>query len=725
VGRVTRALARLVLVSTAALALAGAAAPSAGATPVLGQLQGLPGCWSETGSGGDCTDGHDLLGALAAVVSPDGANVYVASGTSVAVNSYSRDPATGALAQLPGTDGCISQDGSGGACQDGHGFASFNHMVISPDGRNVYATSFFGSSVVVFNRDPASGKLTQPAGTDGCVSESGGACADGRGLGETRGIAISPDGRFVYAMSSQYDSVTTFARDTGTGKLTQLDGADGCIVENPAANASVNACRDGKGLDGANGGTVAPDGKQLYSVAFVSDSVAVLDRDPTTGVLTQSSGTDACVSQGGVAGCTAGRGLDSATDAAVSGDDKNVYVVAGVSDSIAVFSRAGTGDITQLGGVDGCLANSGDGVNCADAAVLDGPNTIRFAANDRDGYVSVQTDDGVVRVTRDPASGKLAEVTGPAGCITETGTGGACTDGRGLDSAQTVALSPDGGNVYVPGYDSSTLAVLIRGERPGCNDVSATVPYQTATAVPLPCADAGGDALTYEIVAGPAHGTLGAPAGGSVSYTPATGYFGPDSLTFRVVAEDGSSNVATVALTVAGPPGKCVLALAGGSGPDTLTGTVFGDRISGSSGNDKLNGLGGDDCLDGGAGNDRASGGDGVDSVKGSTGNDRLSGGNGRDKLNGGAGGDSASGGADDDAVAGGSGNDRLSGGSGKDKLTDVAGDDRLNGGAGRDAYSAGPGRDTISARDGEKDKVRCGKGRDTVSADRRDSGRR
>ena len=71
----------------------------------------------------------------------------------------------------------------------------------------------------------------------------------------------------------------------------------------------------------------------------------------------------------------------------------------------------------------------------------------------------------------------------------------------------------------------------------------------TAQAITLAASDAEGDALTYQIVSTPAHGTLSGNAP-DVSYTPATGYTGTDSFTFK--ANDGKvdSASATVNLTV-------------------------------------------------------------------------------------------------------------------------------------------------------------------------------
>ena len=73
------------------------------------------------------------------------------------------------------------------------------------------------------------------------------------------------------------------------------------------------------------------------------------------------------------------------------------------------------------------------------------------------------------------------------------------------------------------------------------------------------------------------------------------------------------------------------------------------------------------------------------------------------------------------DCLVGGSGGDRLLGGKGDDRLTGGRGDDRLDGGPGRNAYDAGPGDDRIKARNGQRERVRCGSGNDWVRADPED----
>ena len=79
---------------------------------------------------------------------------------------------------------------------------------------------------------------------------------------------------------------------------------------------------------------------------------------------------------------------------------------------------------------------------------------------------------------------------------------------------------------------------------------SATTAEDIAVTITLGGSDVEGVTLTYAVVNGPAHGTLGAVNGNSVTYTPAANFNGTDTFTFR--ANDGASNstVAVVTITV-------------------------------------------------------------------------------------------------------------------------------------------------------------------------------
>jgi hypothetical protein len=62
--------------------------------------------------------------------------------------------------------------------------------------------------------------------------------------------------------------------------------------------------------------------------------------------------------------------------------------------------------------------------------------------------------------------------------------------------------------------------------------------------------DPDGDPITAILVSGPAHGSLSLNSDGSFAYTPALGYTGGDSFTYKANDGQADSNVATVSLTV-------------------------------------------------------------------------------------------------------------------------------------------------------------------------------
>jgi DNA-binding beta-propeller fold protein YncE len=151
------------------------------------------------------------------------------------------------------------------------------------------------------------------------------------------------------------------------------------------------------GLDSAAGVAVSGDGASVYVASQLSDAVAVFDRDPAAGALSQKAGAAACVSETGTGPCRDGRALDGAIGIAVSPDGRTVYVASTASDAIAIFTRRRTGGLRQL--------------------------------------------------------------RGSAGCVSETGRG-PCRDGVALDFARDLALSPDGKSVYIASARSDAVAIL-------------------------------------------------------------------------------------------------------------------------------------------------------------------------------------------------------------------------------------------------------------------------
>jgi 6-phosphogluconolactonase (cycloisomerase 2 family) len=461
----------------AALSTTLAAAPvqsTAASDESAAAVTDLVACVSETGTSGVCADGIALEGATGVSVSPDGASVYVASETSRAVSVFARDASNGAVAQLGGMKGCISASGSGGACAKGIGVVGPRAVAVSPDGRNFYFPASHSAAVAVFARERTTGTLTQLPGRAGCVSETGtgGACDDGDALEGARAVAISPDGASVYIASFFSDAIATFARNSTTGALTQLGGIRGCVSE----SANGVTCRDGVALDGVRGVVVSPDGRNVYAASEFSSAVAVFKRDVATGVLKQLSGRAACVSQSGSGGaCLDGRALRGAADVTVSADGRSAYVASLAGDAVSVFSRdRATGELSQIARRAGCVSETGNGGSCVDGKALDRARSLVVSNDDANVYVAAERSDAVSVFARDAATGALRQLAGKNGCVSETASGGACTQNLALDGVRSVRVSPDGENVYTASFLSSALSVFSRDPVTGALKQSAT-----------------------------------------------------------------------------------------------------------------------------------------------------------------------------------------------------------------------------------------------------------
>ncbi|HEX2129243.1 MAG TPA: Ig-like domain-containing protein [Solirubrobacterales bacterium] len=92
-----------------------------------------------------------------------------------------------------------------------------------------------------------------------------------------------------------------------------------------------------------------------------------------------------------------------------------------------------------------------------------------------------------------------------------------------------------------------------RNTTPVANNVSTSAEADASVPVTLPATDADGDALTYEIADQPDHGSL-TGSGAERTYTPAAGFGGTDSFTYRVTDVFGATATGTVTIAVAEPP---------------------------------------------------------------------------------------------------------------------------------------------------------------------------
>ncbi|MCP3868710.1 MAG: lactonase family protein [Gammaproteobacteria bacterium] len=360
--------------------------------------------WQWDGVGGV----NGLNSAWSVAISPDGAHLYAAGFEDDAIAVFVRDENTGELVFLEayrdGTEGVEGLDGA-------------RAVTVSPDGAHVYAAGYREDAVAVFTRDISTGALTptevQRQGVGGV-----------NGLNGASSVTLSPDGLNLYVTGSVLDTVAVFARIPSTGSL-----------------RFVEVLQDGmEGVDGLAGATsiaVSPGGQHLYVASHADDAVAVFTRDST------DEGEGRLGFVGAIKDDDYGiDGLNYAVAVAVSPDGANVYATGRTDDAVAVFARdETTGELT----FQGAIRNDPDEVEG-----LDGATGIAIAPTGDYLYVVSRNDDALVVFTRDE-DGQLEFLEAQYDD----------TEGvDGLDSASSVAVSPDGSHVYGTGWKDDALVVF-------------------------------------------------------------------------------------------------------------------------------------------------------------------------------------------------------------------------------------------------------------------------
>ncbi len=580
---------------------------------------------------GQCTQTANALNRPRQVeVSSDGKSVYVVSEEDHAIVHFERDTSTGALTPR----GCIDDNDNGpdtcAASTDGLGGAG--SLAISPDGKSVYATSYQDDAIVMFARDTTTGALSP----QGCIDDNDDGpdtCAQSAdGLNHLDDAVVSADGRSVYVAGKEDAAIVSFSRDTSTGILTP----QGCVDDNDTGPETCASSTDGLHL--VSHVAISPDGESVYATGAGDDALVGFDRDPSTGALTPlgcvddpDTGTEPCT--------LAADGLEDAGEVIVSPDGGFLYVASPGDDAIVRFARNdGGGPLSPQG----CIDNN-EPTSCSagpSTAGLEGVYKLAMPSDGRSLYAASIGDGAVVRFDRNTSDGVLT----PAGCIKDNDTGfdicAATTDE--LDQTHAVAVSPDGTSVYATSISDDAIA-MIRLQAPPAPECS------TGEAI---CGGAGNDELE------------GTPE---------------DDLIFA------------------------------GAGDDTIDGGGGNDVIVGGGGDDELVGADGNDILvgDDRAGNPKvraalaARGVYLVQDPEAEPGDDTIDGGAGKDQITGGGG---------LDMVTGGSGNDKADGGAANDTLAGAGGDDRLTGGPGADKLNGGPGKDVcvISKKAGKDQTIAC-----------------
>ena len=251
----------------------------------------------------------------------------------------------------------------------------------APTGRASTPPRSNSNAVARFNRNTTTGALTQPAGSAGCVSETGaGPCANGRGLDGAWDVAVSPNGKSVYVASLFSDAVARFNRAPRgspvepelAAEVLRLDGLQAsCAVRSerltPDSMKAIRArslsavggallgaaahhcnrarrdrpphptrrnrrlyqpdgagiCADGHGLNGATRSRSARTERASMSSLVQRRGALQPQHDHGGDRSARRDGRLHC--QTGAGACVDGHGLDGAFAVAVSADGKSVY----------------------------------------------------------------------------------------------------------------------------------------------------------------------------------------------------------------------------------------------------------------------------------------------------------------------------------------------------------------------------------------------------------------
>ncbi|MGH2967267.1 MAG: hypothetical protein ACRDMH_18055 [Solirubrobacterales bacterium] len=346
--------------------------------------------------------------------------------------------------------GCIAQDGLHRCERTRHrSLFEVPDLAVSRDGKSVYAVGLLSKSITRFRRHP-NGALTYK----GCFANRGAHGCKGpprNSLGDASGVAVSRDGRSVYVASGGHSGFPTRGQ-LGGNSITRFkrhsNGAisyGGCI-----ANNGSHGCRQPahNSLYGLSGVTVSPDGESVY-VASATGITAF--KRSGNGALTYRG----CFANQGHHGCQVAT-LDSlrrSRDVAVTPDGSSLYVAS--NGALTTFGRSGNGALTYRG----CFANKGDN-GCAPPIhnSLRYPNDLAISRDSESVYVASIVASSVTAFRRAP-DGALTDVD----CVANHG-GRGCRfplhDSLGL--ATGVAVSRDGRSVYVVAGKGRSITLFSR-----------------------------------------------------------------------------------------------------------------------------------------------------------------------------------------------------------------------------------------------------------------------
>ncbi len=480
------------------------------------------------------------------------------------------------------------------------GSDSFTFQV--SDGRGGTATGTVSIRIAKANSPPAADNLdlttAEGSSTPGTVTASdpdGDPLSFAVATAPSHGsVSMHPDGTFVYAPAAGYAGTDSFTfrvsdgrdgSDTGTvsiriarvnspprasnstltieqdaaksGKLSASD-PDGdrlsfALASGPAhGSADVNSNGDftytpASGYAGPDGFSFSvADGKGGTDTGTVSITVTSSNTAPTADDLNITTEQD-----------TAKTGKLSASDP--DGDRLSFALASGPAHGSADVNSNGDFTYTPASGYAGP-----DGFNFSVADGKGGTDTGTVSITVTSSNTAPTADDLNITTEQDAAkTGKLsasdpdgdplsfALASGPA-----HGSADVKSNGDFTYTPASGYAGPDGFNFSVAdgkgGTDTGTVSITVTSSNtaPTADDLNITTEQDTAKGGKLNASDPDGDPLSFALASGPAHGSADVNSNGDFTYTPASGYAGPDGFSFSVADGKGGTDTGTVSITV-------------------------------------------------------------------------------------------------------------------------------------------------------------------------------
>ena len=351
---------------------------------------------------------NGLAGVQGLALSADGNQLYAVSDIEDALVTFDVDMSTGDLSYAG-----IQIDGLGGV----NGLGGAVDVVLSLDGRHVYAAGKLDNAIAVFDRNTSTGALTFSDVLTGV-----------EGLSGVQAMTFDGTGQYLVVVAEANNSLAVFSRSAVNGLLTPAD----VIQDFQLLDSVLEGPRD-----------VAILGNRIHVASFLSNAIALFELNLSDGSLTFED-----YWQDGVDGVTDLQGPQSLIFSA-SGEE--LYVASSVSEAITLFNNQGA-ELQQVSTVyDTSLIPELDGLS----RLVIGPNGVHIYALSDELVLTKRLPGSKCALTGDGNLNDLADISS-GGSVVYSLTGDVAATASGSLSNTATALMSGDATELVPGDNTST-----------------------------------------------------------------------------------------------------------------------------------------------------------------------------------------------------------------------------------------------------------------------------